>query len=55
MARMLVADRTVKRAAVAPKATRVAPVNREPVSVTTVPPRTGPAVVDRDVTAGGAW
>jgi hypothetical protein len=53
--RMLVAERRLKRAAVPPKSTRVAPVSRVPVSVTTVPPRTGPAVVDSAVTAGGAW
>mgnify|MGYP001145936562 CR=1 FL=1 len=29
--------------------------DRKTVTVTEVPARRGPAVVDRDVTAGGAW
>ena len=53
---MVVADSTVKGAGVPPKATRVAPLKPGTGEVTTVvPPWTGPAVVDSEVTAGGAW
>ncbi len=40
--------------AAVPKRTEVAPVNPEPVTVTTVAPSTGPSGGDRAVTAGGA-
>jgi hypothetical protein len=50
-----VAEFTVKpAAAVAPNVTAVAPVKLVPVIVTTVPPATGPAVGEIDVTAGEA-
>ena len=49
-----VAELTVKPVAgVAPNATAVAPVKPVPVMVTDVPPASGPAVGDIEVTVGG--
>jgi hypothetical protein len=51
--RRVVLDRTVKGARVVPNVTAVAPPRRAPVTVTTVPPRTGPADTDSEATEGG--
>ncbi len=53
---MVVADSTVKGIGVPPRFTRVAPAKPTPVRMTRVPPPSGPAVVDRELTAGAvAW
>jgi hypothetical protein len=48
----LVSESTVKLAPAPPKATRVAPVKKNPVTVTSVP--TGPLVGLKEVITGGA-
>ena len=54
VARIEVADKTVKDAFVVPKRTAVTFVNPEPVIVTAVPPLVGPIVGEMPVTVGNA-
>ena len=49
-----VAEFTVKAALVAPNRTAVAPLKPVPVIVTVVPPASGPAAGDIEVTVGAA-